>query len=155
MREEALPLSWRHYLSDAAFLAVLEGDDELVGKVDAAVRRPQFPLFLGRRSCPPAGPVALGVADTSLDDTLASWPWLAGPHEQRRHRNAAVQLSVARDARPGEEPGELLRDIPVSFNQNRRLYEWRPVVRYHVEVPNPNGTVPAAVDHDPMPALEV
>lgn len=155
IREEALPLSSRHYLSDAAFLAVLEGDDELVGKINAALRRPTFPLFLGRRSCPPAGPVALGVADGGLDEALASWPWLAGQHEQRRHRTAAVRLAAVRDARPGEGPTDLLHDIPISFDPNHRRYEWRPVMRYHVEIPNPHGAAPLGADHDPMATLEV
>lgn len=155
VHNEALPLSWRHYLSDAAFLAILEGDDEIVGKVDSALRRPQFPLFLGRRSCPPAGPVALGVTNTRLDEALASWPWLAGRHEQRRTRSTKVRLAAVRDARPGEQPTDLIRDIPVSFDPNRRRHEWRPVVRYHVEISNPHGVAPMDADHDPMAALEV
>ena len=45
----------RYYLCDAVFLAGLEGDAALLHTIDAALGRPAFPLFLGRRSCPPGG----------------------------------------------------------------------------------------------------
>ena len=48
----------RHYLADAIFLVGLESRDAacLHGLAEA-LRRPAFPLFLGRRSCPPTLPV--------------------------------------------------------------------------------------------------
>ena len=93
-----MPLSTRYYISDAVFLAVLEGERDLVAGIDEAVRRPEFPLYLGRRSCPPAGPIALGVFDYGLDEALATLPWLASPHEQRRRRDKTVRLATVRDA---------------------------------------------------------
>lgn len=50
----------RYYLADAAFTAGLESRDrELLERIGAALREPAFPLYLGRRSCPPAGRVFL------------------------------------------------------------------------------------------------
>lgn len=150
---QSLPLSFRYYVADAVFLAVLEGDRKLVEGVDEAVRAPQFPLYLGRRSCPPAGPVALGVSDDGLEDALATWPWLAGVRAQRAHRQRSVSLATVRDARPGESGADLVRDMPVSFDPNRREYAWRPVVRDTVEVVNEHGMNEVSPEHDPMPGL--
>lgn len=149
----ALPLSYRYYISDAVFLAVLEGDPDLLVGIDEAVRAPHFPLYLGRRACPPAGPVALGVYSFDLDEALASLPWMASTHEQRRHRDKTVRLATVRDADPDEPTAELMRDAPISFDPNRRQYGWRPVIRADVEVANPHGVHDPAADHDPMTAL--
>lgn len=48
----------RYYLEDAAFVVGLEGaDEELARALLEAVRAPRWLLCLGRRSCPPAGPI--------------------------------------------------------------------------------------------------
>jgi len=61
--KESMPLTYRFYLSDAVFLAAVRGDRELLTGLDEALNRPRFPLYLGRRSCPPAGRISLGVHD--------------------------------------------------------------------------------------------
>ena len=49
----------RYYLSDAVFLVGLESADrDLLHSLEEALRFPVFPLFLGRRSCPPTLPLA-------------------------------------------------------------------------------------------------
>ncbi|ASU77287.1 type I-E CRISPR-associated protein Cas5/CasD [Actinopolyspora erythraea] len=149
----SLPLSQRYYVSDAVFLAVLEGERRLVEDIDEAVRSPEFPLYLGRRSCPPAGPVALGVFDSGLEEALATLPWMAGTRRQQRHRANTVRLTTVRDAHPDETDGELVQDIPVSFDPNRRQYAWRTITRGTVEIDNPHGTAEKAEEHDPMASL--
>lgn len=48
----------RYYLEDAAFVVGLEGPDpRLLRDLLAAVRSPRWLVGLGRRSCPPAGPM--------------------------------------------------------------------------------------------------
>ncbi|MFX0573768.1 type I-E CRISPR-associated protein Cas5/CasD [Nocardia nepalensis] len=151
----SLPLSYRYYISDAVYLAVLEGEHGLISAIDAAVRSPEFPLYLGRRSCPPAGPIALGVFDEDLQTALAQRPWLASTGTQRRTRDLMVRLATVRDAAEGEDDGEMIRDTPVSFDPNHRQYEWRSVVRGNVTVPNPHGTTEPGDEHDAMSVLEV
>ena len=57
----------RHYLTDAVFLVGLEsGDERLLQRLESALRSPAFPLFLGRRSCPPTQPLCLGIRQTEL-----------------------------------------------------------------------------------------
>lgn len=149
----ALPLSRRYYLSDAVFLAVLEGDRALVEAVDAAVRAPHFPLYLGRRSCPPAGPVALGVADCDMAEALATQPWLASKRVQRSRRDRMVELATVCDVAPDDPRAESLRDMPVSFDPNRREYAWRSIVRDTVTIPNEHGVADSEPEHDPMTLL--
>ena len=76
-REKHTTLSERYYLADAVFLAGLEGDEGLVSGLDDALRHPVFPLYLGRRSCPPAQPVSLGLREGGLLAALEAEPWIA------------------------------------------------------------------------------
>ena len=51
-------VTYRHYLQDAVFLAGLESEDTaLLLQLQDALQHPVFPLYLGRRSCPPALPL--------------------------------------------------------------------------------------------------
>ena len=64
-------VTYRYYLSDAVFLAGLESDDrDLLAKIEYALKNPVFPLFLGRRSCPPTLPIVWGMRECSILDAL-------------------------------------------------------------------------------------
>jgi CRISPR system Cascade subunit CasD len=140
-------LSYRFYLSDAIFLAAVSGDDQsLLQGLDEALRRPYFPLYLGRRSCPPAGKVSLGVHDGELEAALAGWGWIASDW-YRKQAYQTTRLEVIRDARPGEQVIETIPDEPLSFDPARRQHAWRSVVRSHIQINNPEGI---ADDHDPF-----
>ena len=68
-------VTYRHYLQDAVFLAGLEsGDKALLRELEAALRHPVYPLYLGRRSCPPTLPLCLGIRQGSLLDVLRTEP---------------------------------------------------------------------------------
>ncbi|GAA0447657.1 type I-E CRISPR-associated protein Cas5/CasD [Paractinoplanes deccanensis] len=149
---DSAPLTYRFYLSDATFLAAVHGDAALLQDLAHALSRPRYPLYLGRRSCPPAGPVSLGVHDTTLDDALDSWPWLAA-ERLRRRAGPSVRLEIVRDARPGEQSTETLPDEPVTFDPAHRQHTWRSVLRRHVDVPNDLAERPGAADHDPLSLL--
>jgi CRISPR-associated Cas5-like protein len=45
------------YLADASFLVALQGDALLINTVAEVLRSPKWPLYLGRKSCPPSAPV--------------------------------------------------------------------------------------------------
>ena len=56
--EKTSYLTYRYYLSDAIFLVGLESEDRsFLEQIERALRNPCFPLFLGRRSCPPTLPL--------------------------------------------------------------------------------------------------
>jgi CRISPR system Cascade subunit CasD len=147
-----MPLSYRFYLADAVFVAVIAGDEALLRGLEEAVRHPHFPLYLGRRSCPPVGPVILGLRTASLADTLRHEPWQAAGWHRRQVHGETVPLPAIRDADPGQEVNvETCRDEPLSFDPRRREYGWRVVVREQVHVAHPDP--PAAGDHDPIAAV--
>jgi CRISPR system Cascade subunit CasD len=146
------PLTYRFYLADAAFLTVVEGPEALLTGLDAALRRPHYPLYLGRRSCPPVGPVSLGVHNDTLDEALTAWPWLAATWHRRR-ASRQVRLEYIRDARPREPVAETVHDEPVSFDPAHRQHTWRAVYRGHVNVDNDLAERAAVAEHDPLALL--
>ncbi|MEU6246551.1 type I-E CRISPR-associated protein Cas5/CasD [Glycomyces sp. NPDC047010] len=143
-------LAERFYLTDAVFLAAVEGDGDLIDDLAEALRRPRFQLFLGRRSCPPSDKVLLDAVGMPLEEAIAAQPWLAAAHH--RHRcPPRVDLEVVRDARPGEQ-GDAVQDVPVSFDPRHRRYAWRQVVPDSVTVDNPGSRLRR---HDPFAVFEV
>lgn len=152
----AMPVSERFYLADAVFVAGVEGERELIEELDRAVRAPVFPPYLGRRSCPPARPVDLGVFhELTLGNALDREPWRAARwHQRRRGRESSIRLEVREDAVADDGPVDTVRDQPVSFDPLHRRYALRGVSQRWVTVPNPAHRAPATVpDHDPVSAL--
>lgn len=138
---QSLPLSYRYYLADAVFVAGIEADRALLEGIHEAVMSPAFPLYLGRRSCPPAGLVSLGLRDGELGEVMRTEKWHASESHQRRTKGRDVALELVRDAVATDELIETVRDIPLSFNPERREYGWRSVTREpRVVVQNPYGT---------------
>ncbi len=153
----AFPLTDRFYLTDAGFVAAVEGDDDLITGLDDALRHPVFPLYLGRRSCPPVGPVTLGVRDASLWDVLHSEPWQASAWWRRRQdRQVDLDLLVDAVAVPAGTVPEREsdhHDDPVNFDPTLREYGWRAVAHDRVRVTNDSAAVRPSSGHDPMALL--
>ncbi|WP_330453363.1 MULTISPECIES: type I-E CRISPR-associated protein Cas5/CasD [unclassified Streptomyces] len=154
----SMPLSERFYLADAVFVAAVAGESGLLTRLHASLRAPVYPPFLGRRSCPPAQPVELGVRDgDSLQQALADEPWQAAAWYRRRHRGeATVSLTVLREADGKEADADYQRDQPLSFSAEQRRHALRTVVSRTVTVPNPDAAPRQAVRprHEPFDALE-
>lgn len=112
----------RFYLADAVFLVGLEGDGQVLETADAALRRPKYPLFLGRRSCPPSGKVSLGIREGTLEESLASEPWQASEWFRGR-----IDDDYSLDLMLESEGSSLVSDQPVSFSQDRRVFGLRGV----------------------------
>lgn len=145
--------SERYFLSDAKFLAAVEGGDEVVEGLAEALARPHYPPYLGRRSCPPARPVFEEVVDAPLEAVLHDGEsWLAS-RAWRRRQGRAVRLRIVRDAGPGEDGGDAIRDVPLSFDPRHRRYEWRRVVEEHLDVANRDSRSESAPEHDPFELL--
>ena len=110
----------RFYLSDAVFLVGLESDDEqLLSKLEGALRNPAFPLFLGRRSCPPTLPLVLGIRSLSLGEALEREPWQAA---EWRRRKLDGRLRIIEEGVLEDGVTYRLRDRPLSFNPTHRQY---------------------------------
>lgn len=136
-------LSQRYYLADAVFVAAVEGDRELLLGLDEKLHAPTFPLYLGRRSCPPSQCISLGVTDADLEASLQSRGWEASPWF-RKTAGTEVRLEIFVDANPGDDAAETVRDVPRSFDSTRREYAWRDVARRDLTLQNPDGS---AVDY--------
>jgi CRISPR system Cascade subunit CasD len=150
-------VSQRFYLQDAVFVVALRGERELMSALAQAVRRPAFPLALGRRSCVPTQPLVIvnktdghDLWETPIVETLRTVPWLGGMPKRRSSEplsESGVRLAaiVDADAAP-EHYSEDFADLPVSFDPKRRAFQGRPVSHIWVDAPAPTG-VPAEVVH--------
>jgi CRISPR system Cascade subunit CasD len=108
---DAVP-SHRYYLQHASFVAALEGDASLVTRMADAVASPRYPLFLGRRSCPPSVPPLIGVVSGDRRAALAAAP-LADDPDPPPYRTIIETDGGEGDAR---------YDVPLSFAAAERRY---------------------------------
>lgn len=138
----------RFYLADACFVAGLEGAPRLLGELDDALKAPVFPLYLGRRSCPPDRPLRLGIHDGALLEVLTTIPWQAGGGIEPQ--GASVRCEVVVEDPFGDR--ELVDQVR-SFHPVHRSYARRRVRHHYREVPNLGGEEAGADAHDPMALL--
>jgi CRISPR system Cascade subunit CasD len=116
--------SERFYLADADFLVGLESDDEaLLRRLNAALERPRWQIFLGRKSFAPHLPVYLPNGDglrldTKLEEALRfNWPKDDEGKELAELRHV-IEVAV-------DHPRvEKRRDWPLSFDSSAR--DFRP-----------------------------
>jgi len=148
-------LTRRYYLSDAVFLAGLEGNEVLLAEIEHALRYPAFPLFLGRRSCPPEGKLLLGIRKGKpLLDALREEPWLLSEWAQNREATE-VHLRIVTDA-DDTQSAYFQRDVPISFDQSHRKFGFRRICEISpLVIPNAASRYAKAeaTKHDPMLGL--
>ena len=136
-------VTYRHYLEDAVFLVGLESDDEtLLHTLEEALTHPAFPLYLGRRACPPTLPLCLGLRQETLLDVLQAEPALCpgGPKPTR----------IVIDAAPQEPGAAPQRDVPLSYDPRHRQYGYRSA--REIPLRQPAGA-PERTEHDPFSEL--
>ena len=144
--EKTAYVTERYYLCDAVFLVGLASEDEeLLQTLERALHTPVYPLFLGRRSCPPTLPISLGIREGALVDVLKKEPWLASQWMQRQYREKPP-LRLITDSGCGGRNMGMRRDLPVTFHINARAYSYRGIEE-HLPVVPPN------MIHDPMSEL--
>jgi len=110
-------ITHRDYLTDASFLVALGfEDDALAVEVDHALGDPRWPLFLGRRACPPSLPVRAGLSEADPEAALRAslWPGTAPPSN-------AVRLVL--ECLPAD--GDARTDQPLSFRMHARHFARR------------------------------
>ncbi|MGW8884284.1 type I-E CRISPR-associated protein Cas5/CasD [Streptomyces sp. NPDC055749] len=138
-------VSKRQYLADAAFTLALTSDDEgLLHSCAAALRDPHWPLFLGRRSCPPEGPVLLGMVEDPLRHLvrmpLAVKRPRSGPQPIEFYGDGPLGVLPVDSDAPGKGDGDHhsgeVTDEPLSFAPLERQYRPRPLYRRAVHLPD-------------------
>jgi len=75
--------TYREYLQDARFGVLVGGDDALLSDLEVALGDPKWGVWLGRKSCIPASPIAQGKFATK-DDAIAHLAARAGRKVTRR-----------------------------------------------------------------------
>jgi CRISPR system Cascade subunit CasD len=159
----------RFYLQDAVFVVAVEGQAPLLRTLADAVRRPSFPLALGRRACVPAQPLLIPPWEADheqplwhgdVDATLATVTWMASNAAKRRWKIQArsappstIDLAVTVDDDSGTE---VRADVPMSFAPRDRGFVTRRVRHGWVSVPTGlDGTDGATGEpaHDPFALL--
>jgi CRISPR system Cascade subunit CasD len=84
-------VSRRAYLCDASFLVALRAAPEMIDRLAKAIQFPVWPVYLGRKSCPPACPPFEGVGDyPALEAALTDWPWYQWIAESQTTQARAV-----------------------------------------------------------------
>lgn len=158
---DSMPLSYRFYRADARYLVGLEGDAGLLTLLADALDHPVFPLYLGRRSCPPSEPLRPAVREVSLERFLLEEPWCAAGWWRRRRPDGDARVEFRIDASGGT--GELdryvqgttvQRDEPVSFDPEYRQYVWRAVKQGLLTIAGADAPSSGALTHDPFAVVE-
>lgn len=108
-----LMTSDRYYLADARFLVGLEGEASFLQNLQQALQNPVWFLSLGTKPSIPAERIWLpdGLQDTTLEEAIASYPWLG-------YGSPLERLRVVID----DPNGAIIRqDHPISFKPRRFL----------------------------------
>ncbi len=115
-------LSARDYRQGGAWIVAVQplaAAPRGAGRLERALREPRFTLYLGRRSCPPAAPLAPQVIDAeSAHAAIAGWLQACGSEDSLRSlawgdrttAGAAAHLSVPRKDRLIRRKGWLFGD---------------------------------------------
>jgi CRISPR system Cascade subunit CasD len=108
-RQETV-ISTRYYLADADFLVAIEGPRALLHRLDAALRAPVWPLYLGRKAFVPGRPIPVHPPEQAIHEgdllaVLRSFPWQPPRQGHRPRYVFDVEFGT----------GEPRPDLPLSF----------------------------------------
>ncbi|MFI8963079.1 type I-E CRISPR-associated protein Cas5/CasD [Streptomyces sp. NPDC053493] len=143
-------LTHRTYLADAAFTVALthpDGNHPILHTCAQALTRPQWPLYLGRRSCPPEGPLLLGTTNDALHHLL-HLPIAAPPPKNHdtahgitftsdrtlTHLPAPTNWGHPAPHEADQTAGEIT-DQPTTFHPRRRTYLTRMLYQLTLQPP--------------------
>ncbi|MGW1143651.1 type I-E CRISPR-associated protein Cas5/CasD [Streptomyces sp. NPDC002454] len=123
----------RLYLADAAFVCALTCQDETVlDRCAQALTAPRWPLYLGRRGCPPEGPVLLDRSSDALGGLLRIPLPAQAPHPVvtlLADRPLDWLLRHPEDPDDNVRPSSEVQDEPVDTGSHQRAFRTRPLYR--------------------------
>lgn len=118
----------REYLADASFLVALHGKPDLIDEVRMALTSPVWPVFLGRKSCPPSVPVLARPREgeswtnpceqKSLEEALGTVPWCPRNREDQQPDPfvTLIEWRASSGVDRAPEDAEVWYDTPVCFD---------------------------------------
>jgi len=134
-------LSKRFFLADAVFtVAVGHPDGDLLERIAAALIRPVWPVYLGRRAFPPSAPLLIGTSLAAPTQAL-----LTLPYQGHRHTPPAALALIATSS---DGTGRTVQDVPLDFGE--RTYGLRTISSRDVpSVPRETPRPAPVVDLEP------
>ncbi|RNL86733.1 type I-E CRISPR-associated protein Cas5/CasD [Halostreptopolyspora alba] len=140
--EVATIVTERSYLAGAVFTVAVEAPLELVATITAALRRPHWQPYLGRRSHIPDPPLLLRQQVEDPRTELRTRVPLPVPERPRARRDGGVTVDFVHEGEPvSSAPSaerrtrHTLNDIPHTFDAQRRSYATRAVTVLPEELP--------------------
>lgn len=110
-------MTYRYYLQDMAFAVALQGPQQELAELEAALQNPVWDLYLGRKNCVPTEFIAQGI-HADVEQAMEKASQLA---------DVKKRLPVFKVLQ-GEHEGEVLtlNDVPLQFGEHK-LYRDRRV----------------------------
>ena len=135
----------RDFLADAAFHVAVEGPYSLIKRIFAALHRPRYPLFLGRKSYLPSIPIVYPGEESYVDSEedalsfLCGLPLLPSGIDSPISRHELIAGDKTKEIRfvvPHTDSSvETRQDIPLNFDIYRRRYDIRSIKTEYRSVP--------------------
>lgn len=117
--EEQAVLTYRQYLNDATFIALLEGEKAFLKKIADSLQNPIWGLWLGRKACIPSAPIFAGLF-VSEAEAISKIPEFNG--------RIMEKFSRIREVDSFGSGVDSYMDQAVSFDIHKRKYAPRRVI---------------------------
>lgn len=135
-------LTYRDHYQDAVYVAAVGSEDEeLIGKIEYALRHPRFQLYLGRRACPPAGVLQIeSFADADPVKVLENMPWQAEKwyqNKQKRKQEFTAEIIADANLLPDATFTQTVKDRVESFDPQDRSFGFRLTAKERISLKNP------------------
>ena len=127
-KRKTTELIYKSYIQDGSFLVLVAGPLNLLKKIEGAFQDPKWPVYLGRKSCPPIRPVLEKLTQlySSVKDALCEIPWSC---EDINYTKPPKIRCIIDDIE-----GTMQRQDVIQINP-ARLYGMRRVSEFWVETP--------------------
>jgi len=118
-------ITHRSYLTDAAFAAVLEGREDTLHQIHAALLNPVWGVWFGRKTCIPASPLSPVIENTPSEALATLMQWLG---------KDPAEIETLEGVTESEGSGAWFQmDQPIAYGQHHstvpQAYLSRPVRR--------------------------
>lgn len=124
-------LTHRSYLTDAAFIAIFEGDADLLDDIRDALANPTWGVWFGRKACLPASPLSPTLGEdrqSALHALLDALPnWEPAPLESLEYQEDRAEGIFFQSDQPVAY-GRHHAAVPQAY-RSRGIYHHRPTTR--------------------------